>query len=174
MAAPRSDANTPVVLATAYPLPTGTHRQHDQFSPLAQRRAALEAQKQGKAPATDTGYTPGLPGGRLSAKGSFLSKTYSSATLPLASATASNSAAGASNASALPQTATFLSESAAPPLTGGTSGGLVESVGPDIIERARDRTRNSEVAASSLAFLYAEMVSYVQGRVSGIAELEKR
>ncbi|PWN22990.1 TRAPP I complex [Microstroma glucosiphilum] len=30
------------------------------------------------------------------------------------------------------------------------------------------------VAASSLAFLFAEMVSYTQGRVSGIGELEKK
>ena len=45
---------------------------------------------------------------------------------------------------------------------------------PDLLERPRDKTKNSQVAASSLAFLYAEMVSYTQSRVSGIGELEKK
>ncbi|PWN37885.1 TRAPP I complex, partial [Meira miltonrushii] len=48
------------------------------------------------------------------------------------------------------------------------------SLGPDILERPRDRTRNNEVSASSLAFLFAEMVSYTQNRVSGISDLEKK
>lgn len=48
------------------------------------------------------------------------------------------------------------------------------SFGPDILERPRDRTRNNEVSASSLAFLFAEMVSYTQNRVSGISDLEKK
>lgn len=45
---------------------------------------------------------------------------------------------------------------------------------PDILERPRDKTRNQEVAASALAFLYSEILSYTQNRVTGIADLEKR
>ena len=48
------------------------------------------------------------------------------------------------------------------------------ALGPDILERPRDRTRNNEVSASSLAFLFAEMVSYTQNRVSGISDLERK
>lgn len=45
---------------------------------------------------------------------------------------------------------------------------------PDVLERPRDRSRNNEVSSSSLAFLFAEMVSYTQNRVSGISDLEKK
>ncbi|SNX86627.1 related to TRS31 - TRAPP subunit of 31 kDa involved in targeting and fusion of ER to golgi transport vesicles [Melanopsichium pennsylvanicum] len=45
---------------------------------------------------------------------------------------------------------------------------------PDIVERPRDKTRQCEVNLSSLSFLFSEMVSYTQGRVTGITDLEKR
>jgi trafficking protein particle complex subunit 5 len=69
-----------------------------------------------------------------------------------------------------------------PPLTPSSgqsfNAGNVQSstttLGPDILERPRDRTRTNEVSASSLAFLFAEMVSYTQNRVSGISDLEKK
>lgn len=46
--------------------------------------------------------------------------------------------------------------------------------GVDVYERPLGKARNSEVALSSLGFLFAEMVAYTQNRVSGITELEKR
>ncbi|EST08354.1 Transport protein particle (TRAPP) component [Kalmanozyma brasiliensis GHG001] len=45
---------------------------------------------------------------------------------------------------------------------------------PDIVDRPRDKTRQSEIALSSLSFLFAEMVSYTQNRVTGVTDLEKR
>ncbi|GAC95381.1 hypothetical protein PHSY_002956 [Pseudozyma hubeiensis SY62] len=46
--------------------------------------------------------------------------------------------------------------------------------GPDILERPRDKLRSSEINLSSLSFLFSEIVSYTQNRVTGITELEKR
>lgn len=48
------------------------------------------------------------------------------------------------------------------------------SVVPDIVERPRDKTRQAEVGMSSLSFLFGEIVSYTQNRVTGVSELEKR
>lgn len=45
---------------------------------------------------------------------------------------------------------------------------------PDIVDRPRDRTRQHEVSHSALSFLFAEMVSYTQNRVSGISDLERK
>ncbi|SJX65607.1 related to TRS31-TRAPP subunit of 31 kDa involved in targeting and fusion of ER to golgi transport vesicles [Sporisorium reilianum f. sp. reilianum] len=45
---------------------------------------------------------------------------------------------------------------------------------PDILERPRDKTRTAEVSLSSLSFLFSEMVSYTQNRVTGVTDLEKR
>lgn len=45
---------------------------------------------------------------------------------------------------------------------------------PDIVERPRDKTRQNEVSLSSLSFLFAEIVSYTQNRVTGVTDLEKR
>ena len=44
---------------------------------------------------------------------------------------------------------------------------------PDILDRPRDKTRADEVSRSALQFLFAEMVSYCQERVSGIAQFEQ-
>lgn len=45
---------------------------------------------------------------------------------------------------------------------------------PDIVERPRDKIRQNEVALSSLSFLFSEIVSYTQNRVTGVTDLEKR
>lgn len=45
---------------------------------------------------------------------------------------------------------------------------------PDIVERPRDKTRQNEVALSSLSFLFSEIVGYTQNRVTGVTDLEKR
>lgn len=44
---------------------------------------------------------------------------------------------------------------------------------PDILERPRDKTRYAEVNMSTLQYLFAEMVTYSQSRVAGIADLER-
>ncbi len=43
-----------------------------------------------------------------------------------------------------------------------------------IYDRNLNRSRNGEVSRSSFAYLFAEMVTYAQRRVTGIADLEKR
>lgn len=45
---------------------------------------------------------------------------------------------------------------------------------PNIYERHLNKTRNSEVSASSFAYLFSEAVQYTQKRVSGINDLERR
>lgn len=45
---------------------------------------------------------------------------------------------------------------------------------PDIVERPRDKTRQNEVSLSALSFLFSEIVSYTQNRVTGVTDLEKR
>ena len=168
------EAQQPVIVATAYPLPTGS-RSRNHLSPLAQRRAALQSQQNGGS----TNAQGSSIGGRITGKSTFLAGTAvsGSSAAPAAGAQIApiSGSTSASLFSAASSTSSFSSVAhagAAP--TGGVAGGLIESRGPDIVERPRDKTENAEVAASSLAFLYAEIVSYVQGRVSGIAELEKR
>lgn len=53
-----------------------------------------------------------------------------------------------------------------------TSGGSGNT--QDVLDRPRDKTKNALVSVSALAFLYAEILSYTQSRVSGIGELERR
>lgn len=48
------------------------------------------------------------------------------------------------------------------------------SPGPDRLDRPRDRTRQGEVSLAALSFLFGEVVSTYQGRVSGVAQLERR
>lgn len=43
-----------------------------------------------------------------------------------------------------------------------------------IYDRNLNRSRNAELSRSSFAYLFGEMVSYAQKRVTGIADLEKR
>lgn len=44
----------------------------------------------------------------------------------------------------------------------------------NILERPINKTKGAEVAASSWAFMFAEIVSYSQSRVDSVADLEKR
>lgn len=43
-----------------------------------------------------------------------------------------------------------------------------------IYDRHLNRSRNAELSRASFAFLFAEMVTYAQRRVTGIQDLEKR
>lgn len=46
--------------------------------------------------------------------------------------------------------------------------------GKTIYHRPLNRSRTSELSQSSFAYLFSEMVSYAQRRVTGIQDLEKR
>lgn len=48
------------------------------------------------------------------------------------------------------------------------------SNGKTIYHRPLNRTKTAELSQSSFAYLFSEMVSYAQRRVTGIQELEKR
>jgi hypothetical protein len=45
---------------------------------------------------------------------------------------------------------------------------------PNIYDRPLNKTRTAEVSASAFAFLFSEVVQYMQKRVSGINDLERR
>ena len=45
---------------------------------------------------------------------------------------------------------------------------------PNIYDRPLNKTRTAEVSASAHAFLFSEIVQYMQKRVSGINDLERR
>src|SRR5580693_4519231 len=45
---------------------------------------------------------------------------------------------------------------------------------PNIYDRPLNKTRTTEVSASAFAFLFSEVVQYMQKRVSGINDLERR
>jgi hypothetical protein len=48
------------------------------------------------------------------------------------------------------------------------------SNGKTIYHRPLHRTKTAELSQASFAYLFSEMVSYAQRRVTGIQELEKR
>ena len=48
------------------------------------------------------------------------------------------------------------------------------SNGKTIYHRPLNRTKTAELSQSSFAYLFSEMVTYAQRRVTGIQELEKR
>ena len=48
------------------------------------------------------------------------------------------------------------------------------SNGKTIYHRPLNRTKTAELSQSSFAYLFSEMVTYAQQRVTGIQELEKR
>jgi hypothetical protein len=54
------------------------------------------------------------------------------------------------------------------------SGLRVPSNRKTIYDRHLNRSRNAELSRASFAFLFAEMVTYAQRRVTGIQDLEKR
>ncbi|KAL8822780.1 MAG: hypothetical protein Q9191_006496, partial [Dirinaria sp. TL-2023a] len=56
----------------------------------------------------------------------------------------------------------------------GSSGLRTPSNRKTIYDRNLNRTRTAELSRASFAYLFAEMVSYAQKRVTGIQDLEKR
>ncbi len=48
------------------------------------------------------------------------------------------------------------------------------SSGKTIYHRPLNRTRTGELSQASFAYLFSEMVSYAQRKVTGIQDLEKR
>jgi len=50
----------------------------------------------------------------------------------------------------------------------------VRSRKPNIYDRNLNRSRGLELSHSAFTLLFAEMVSYTQNKVEGIAELERR
>ncbi len=54
------------------------------------------------------------------------------------------------------------------------SGLRYPSNGKTIYQRPLNRTKTSELSQASFAYLFSEMVSYAQRRVTGIQDLEKR
>jgi hypothetical protein len=55
-----------------------------------------------------------------------------------------------------------------------TQGLRVPSNRKTIYDRHLNRSRNAELSRASFAYLFAEMVTYAQRRVTGIQDLEKR
>lgn len=55
-----------------------------------------------------------------------------------------------------------------------TAGTLKPLSRPNIYDRPLNKTRTAEVSASAFAFLFSEIVQYMQKRVSGINDLERR
>ncbi|KAH9982164.1 NO signaling/Golgi transport ligand-binding domain-containing protein [Lactifluus volemus] len=62
----------------------------------------------------------------------------------------------------------------APPIPTTTTGTPKPLSRPNIYDRPLNKTRNAEVSASAFAFLFSEIVQYMQKRVSGINDLERR
>ncbi|PKY03544.1 TRAPP I complex [Aspergillus campestris IBT 28561] len=60
------------------------------------------------------------------------------------------------------------------PLSSPSPGLRVPSNRKTIYDRHLNRSRNSELSRASFAFLFGEMVTYAQRRVTGIQDLEKR
>lgn len=61
-----------------------------------------------------------------------------------------------------------------PPTPQSTPGLRVPSNRKTIYDRHLNRSRNAELSRASFAYLFAEMVTYAQRRVTGIQDLEKR
>lgn len=74
------------------------------------------------------------------------------------------------------------SQAGKPPLTastpqgqrGSTPGLRYPSNGKTIYHRSLNRSQKQELGQASFAYLFGEMVSYAQKRVTGIQDLEKR
>ena len=60
------------------------------------------------------------------------------------------------------------------PSTATAAGTPKPSSRPNIYDRPLNKTRTAEVSASAFAFLFSETVQYMQKRVSGINDLERR
>lgn len=61
-----------------------------------------------------------------------------------------------------------------PPTPQATTGLRVPSNRKTIYDRHLNRSRNAETSRASFAYLFGEMVTYAQRRVTGIQDLEKR
>ncbi|KAJ5713204.1 uncharacterized protein N7483_010385 [Penicillium malachiteum] len=79
-----------------------------------------------------------------------------------------------SNASTPQSTSSDKTQVQQPQSPAGTSGLRVPSNRKTIYDRHLNRSRNAELSRSSFAYLFGEMVSYAQRRVTGIQDLEKR
>lgn len=55
-----------------------------------------------------------------------------------------------------------------------TPGLRVPSNGKTIYHRPLNRTKTAELSHASFAYLFSEMVTYAQRKVTGIGDLEKR
>lgn len=77
---------------------------------------------------------------------------------------------GTQSGSERPQT----QHSQAPSLSQQSPGLRVPSNRKTIYDRHLNRSRNAELSRASFAFLFGEMVTYAQRRVTGIQDLEKR
>lgn len=62
----------------------------------------------------------------------------------------------------------------APSITTATTGNQKILSRPNIYDRPLNKTRTAEVSAPAFAFLFSEIVQYMQKRVSGINDLERR
>ncbi|KAJ9475521.1 Trafficking protein particle complex subunit 31 [Pseudozyma hubeiensis] len=94
-------------------------------------------------------------------------------TFPTTSRTVSATSVGSSSIAG--RIASFTSSTVDEGNTSYTSSiNVARGSGPDILDRPRDKLRSSEINLSSLSFLFSEIVSYTQNRVTGITELEKR
>ena len=62
----------------------------------------------------------------------------------------------------------------APSTATAAAGSQKPSSRPNIYDRPLNKTRTAEVSASAFAFLFSETVQYMQKRVSGINDLERR
>ena len=62
----------------------------------------------------------------------------------------------------------------APSITTATTGNQKALSRPNIYDRPLNKTRTAEVSAPAFAFLFSEVVQYMQKRVSGINDLERR
>lgn len=86
----------------------------------------------------------------------------------------SNTGTAQSGSSDKPQTPQPAPAPAPTPTSQPTPGLRVPSNRKTIYDRHLNRSRNAELSRASFAYLFAEMVTYAQRRVTGIQDLEKR
>ncbi|PWO00123.1 hypothetical protein FA09DRAFT_336950, partial [Tilletiopsis washingtonensis] len=109
------------------------------------------------------------------------SASSSSSTQPLSPRASLPPYARRASGLASPHHATPSSASAAPTSSFGAAAASLGSAvgvgssagGGEMLDRPRDKFRQTHVGSAALAFLYAEVVRYTQARVTGIAELER-
>ena len=82
--------------------------------------------------------------------------------------------APSSSFNSLPQSSTSTSTPRAPQLPQPHTGLRTPSNRKTIYDRNLNRTRTAELSRASFAYLFGEMVTYAQRRVTGIQDLERR